>query len=427
MRDPITVRHETVNDVDFMFVSSDSSEAIRAAVLVPFNAEPIKDGHMPSQTPHVMEHVICNGDGAMPPAKYNEHILGAGGYTNAFTSNTRNLLTFETIQPDDNTDKAALIIQSAFNPSLSQAVLDKEREIVRNEMLGNQQNPGDRRIRTRLYKLGLAYEDIDVALDSLDAITTRHMQALHTDAFTRQNARIVLSGNPSAIEETMAIVRANTIDTVPSGRRFTAVNNDVIPVADYHAPAPDKPSGTTDYMYLVTSSHEELDSEGYSDLRIAMNALFNFIQYGEHGLQQQSRNRGLSYGIRTSWAGSKNQVSLSVSDTTLTNQVDPQISLFNEALHRLDTYTIADFEQYRRKQVGSAKLQPDDVCKFSKSIEEFVATDQYYKIITLHQFRASLENANPSEVVKNVKELGQRFRAADFIVRSSFGENPFSA
>jgi predicted Zn-dependent peptidase len=425
MSSEIRISHEVIDGIDLSLVTQEGSEALRTSVVLPFSTEPINSGSMPHETPHVMEHVVCSGDGSMDSAEYQEYMASKGGHTNAYTSATNNgLLNFETIQPDDATDRVIKMISSVFSPALDQAVLDSEREIVRNELRGYLQDPARQRRTTKDYWQGITYKTEETGLAGLDTITVEVMRELHANTFTRQNARIVLAGSPQAAE-TVALQIPDITKAVPDGKRIVAASGLIVPLPNYNAPAPEKPSGTTEYTYTVVSNHEEIAGSDFSELRIAVNALFSFIKEGENGIHNQSRARGLSYGVNSWTTFGKDQVALSVSDTTMTNHVEPQIALFHESLRRLETYTANDFDNYRTKQLGSAKIRQEDVLALSGTVGSLVGRDLHDYIISADSYRALLAESESSTIVEAVKRLGQRLQNADFVIRHSFGDNPF--
>ena len=100
MNQNISVERISPEGLDITLVTQPGSEALRAAVVVPFDPTDIIQGTMPAETPHMLEHVVLCGYGDTPTDDFKDTLNRFGGYSNGHTHSSINgKVEFETIQP----------------------------------------------------------------------------------------------------------------------------------------------------------------------------------------------------------------------------------------------------------------------------------------------------------------------------------------
>ncbi|MBI1847300.1 MAG: insulinase family protein [Candidatus Rokubacteria bacterium] len=149
---------------------------------------------------HYLEHMLFKGTPARPPGSIDRLIEGLGGQSNAFTN--YDTTHYDVVVPAQHVRAALeLLADIAVNATFDQEELDRERQVVFEEMRLTQDNP-DRFLIRRVYELGyephpygrpLATSDSDTyAVDLLtyilgDSPSSRLNQAV------RERGRLVFS------------------------------------------------------------------------------------------------------------------------------------------------------------------------------------------------------------------------------------------
>lgn len=423
--DKISLHERRVDDINFVLVTHPDATAIRANVILPFRVNPILLGDMPHETPHLLEHIVCCGDGASTTEEYNEFMANQGGNTNAFTQMTINgRLNFETSQPDNATDKVLQMFRSVFKPSLRDADTAEQKEIVRNELQGYLAKLDRQRLVIKDFEQGTRYVTDELGLSTLDEITGDMAGNFHEEVFNRNNARIILSGSEHLLKQ-LAEEIAEGMKDVPNGERVYAANGDAIDLPDYHAFVAGFPFGMTEYSHTLVSKGEFDGNLTKSELFVASSALIDFIKNGRNGLSAQSRNRGLSYGTQAYLGLGKNEIGITVADTTDVLKVPQQLQLLEEIMHRAGSYDDAAYEEFRAKQLGQRRMYPIGLFEFAASIESIYGYDDSPEIATPASVNQAYESMSPSRVIDIVQQSVRRLQQPTFVNRTAFGANPF--
>ncbi len=427
----ITITHQTVEGVDYTLVTQPGAEAVRACVVLPFNADPILAGSIPHEAPHVLEHVLCYGDGSQPPGMFGETLSNVGGSHNANTQYTIDgQLSFETTQPDHDHGIAniCLFLRAVFQPNFDLSVDKSQMAIVKNELSRNKQNPTRQRYDLMRYLRGITYKTDTIGLETLDSISPDQMRTMYTELINKSNVRVVLSGDTKTVERLILPTR-DLIGNIRAGDRFFSRDNLIKKYGDYHASAPEIPEGQTDYQYLMVVDAAAINKIGTIDppsRLIIAGAMQTFLSAGADGLVEQSRVQGLSYGVNIATGFSKNQLGLSISDNTNADFVYKQIALLKKRIEKLTTYGTDDFVKFARVAIGRSKIYPPSLSDFAISVEQGVGMAEA-DVVKPSSFRSTLETINPDQVVSVIGQIAANFSKPQFVTRYSFGTNPFES
>lgn len=172
---------------------------------------------------HLMEHLVLFGKDGSGQSSFADRLRARGGFLNGHTD--RDLVTLEITIPHTELDFAvALAKEMTFERRFFPQDLERERNVVRNEMAEVQDNPELRGLFLMLNHLftGHPYERSalgDVA--ALDAISVEDINRHHANLFRPKRSAIVLVGDldPEAViarlNECLAGVRGHAPEDEP--------------------------------------------------------------------------------------------------------------------------------------------------------------------------------------------------------------------
>lgn len=165
---------------------------------------------------HFLEHMLFKGTTTRPPGSIDRLIEGLGGRSNAFTS--YDYTHFDLALPASHVrDGIELLADLAVNASFPPAELDRERQVVLQEMRLLEDDP-ERLLTRRLFELG--YEPhpygrpILGTLELIRSLTRERLARYYHAHYVPENMVLVVAGAPSSADA--RAITAATFGALPA-------------------------------------------------------------------------------------------------------------------------------------------------------------------------------------------------------------------
>ncbi|MBI3826274.1 MAG: insulinase family protein [Candidatus Rokubacteria bacterium] len=145
---------------------------------------------------HYLEHMLFKGTPARPPGSIDRLIEGLGGQSNAFTN--YDTTHYDVVVPAQHVRAALeLLADIAVNATFDQEELDRERQVVFEEMRLTQDNP-DRFLIRRVYELGYEPHPYGRPLlgtrELIGSLTRERLRAYYKKRYVPANMAVMVVG-----------------------------------------------------------------------------------------------------------------------------------------------------------------------------------------------------------------------------------------
>jgi predicted Zn-dependent peptidase len=291
---------------------------------------------------HFVEHMVFKGTTTRSARRISLDTDELGGYLNAFTA--QDMVAFHTTVLDTHVTRALnLLADLILNPEFPPAEIERERDVILEEINATQDNPvylaHDAFIRT-LWKGDPISLPIGGTPETLSSFTRDTLVRYAKDHFTGRNMVFVAAGNLQ--HDDMVAKVQQCFGRAPAG---TSLPRGTFPKASAESTLIDKPSEQVQLLIGVPAP--PLTDARYFTAHLAAMVLGGGPS--SRLFQSVREQRGLAYSITADYMPFHNTGYFSVYCGTSRTRVRPVLDLILQELHCLKTEPVSPSDLRRAK------------------------------------------------------------------------------
>jgi zinc protease len=259
---PDVKRWQLANGLEVLFVADHKAPVVTVQMVYHVGAKDEPEGKRGMA--HMFEHMMFKGSTHVPPEEHARFIASMGGSYNASTEDDR-ILTYNNVPPSALDFTVKLEAERMRGLQLTQKTIDSEREVVKEELRKNEQQPVYQAFKLELATAYSKHPYMMAAAGErkyLDTVTVDDCLRFYDKFFRPNNAMIIVAGDTdeasvrasvekyfAAMEKGPAIVRDLPQEPAQTEERSKTITLTVqlpVIIGGYHIPA-----GANDDLYAL--------------------------------------------------------------------------------------------------------------------------------------------------------------------------------